>query len=329
MNHNILWSLVDQVRETPFPLLRFKHGSEITVRTTAREGIYLRGHKFHRVIVDEADYLSERIIDEVVRMTLADVGGQLVLISTPRARRGLVYRELQRGLAGDPDVYAQTGTTFENPHIDHDYVRSLRQRMTASAWQREVEGVYADDDAAVFGWQHIQAAYEESTWVLPEAPCDGRRYVQGVDLAKSEDWTVHVVLDATEKPYRLVHFERYQRQPWPVVAARIREVHRRYACHQTLIDATGVGDAVLDEVRDVANGFVFTQRSKLDLLTGLQVALEKRELRFPFIRELVDELQGYAWDDDKLQTDCVMALALATRAASPRYTVQYMGGLWD
>lgn len=319
----LLRALVDRVKETPFPTLRLKTGSELTVRTAAREGVYLRGHKFHRVIVDEADYLPERLINEVVRMALADVGGQLLLLSTPRARRGLVSRELQRGLAGDPTVYAQTGPTWENPHVDHAYIRSLRDRMTASAWQREVEGVYADDDAAVFGWAHIQAAYEESAWALPEAPQSGRRYVQGADLAKSEDWTVHAVLDATTRPYRLVAFERYQRQPWPVVAARIRELHQRYGCHQTLIDATGVGDAVLDEVRDVAQGFVFTGRSKLDLLTNLQVTLEKRELRFPFVRELVDELQGYAWEDQSLTTDCVMALALAVWAAGPRGTVEF------
>jgi hypothetical protein len=86
----LLAALVERVRETPFPLLRFKHGSEITVRTTAREGIYLRGHKFHRIIVDEADYLSEKLIDEVVRMTLADVGGQLVS-SSRRPRRSAAW----------------------------------------------------------------------------------------------------------------------------------------------------------------------------------------------------------------------------------------------
>lgn len=324
----LLLALLDKVRQTPFPLLRFKHGSEITVRTAAREGIYLRGHKFHRCIVDEADYLSEKLINEVVRMTLADVGGQLVLISTPRARRGLVYRELQRGLAGDPAVYAQQGSTWENPHVDHDYIRSLKDRMTASAWQREVEGIYADDDAAVFSWEHIQAAYEASTWQLPVEPASGRRYVAGWDLAKAEDWTVCCVLDATQKPYKLVHFERFQRMPWPAVAVRIREVHQRYGCHQTLIDATGVGDAVLDEVRDVAQGYVFTQRSKVDLLTNLQVALEKREVQFPFVRELVDELQGYAWDDKALTTDCVMSLALAVWAAGPRRGVEFAPSIW-
>ena len=325
----LLRALVKQIQLTPFPALRFKTGAAILARTAAREGVYLRGHRFDRVVVDEADYLSERLVNEVVRLTLVDSGGQLVLISTPRARRGLVYRELQRGLAGDPTVYAQTGPTWENPNVDHDYLRSLRDRLTAAAWQREVEGVYADEDAAVFRWADIQAAYEESAWALPVPAEVGRRYVQGVDLAKSEDWTVHVVLDATEKPYRLVHFERYQRYPWPVVAARIREVHQRYNCHQTLIDATGVGDAVLDEVRDVARGFVFTQRSKLDLISNLQVALEKREVKFPFLRELADELQGYAWEDARLSTDCVMGLALAVWAAGPRGRVEFAPSLWS
>jgi len=310
-------ALVDKVRETPFPLLRFKHGSEITVRTAAREGIYLRGHKFHRCIVDEADYLSERLINEVVRMTLADVGGQLVLISTPRARRGLVYRELQRGLAGDPAVYAQQGATFENPNVSREYIESLRDRMTAAAWQREVEGVYADDDAAVFGWQHIQAAYEAADWTLPMQPDPKRRWVAGADLAKAEDWTVITVLDATQKPYRLAYFERFQRLPWPAVEARLRAVVQQYGIRASdmAIDSTGVGAAVLDGVKDVATGFNFTARSKVDLLTNLQVFLERRQLRFPFVRELVDELQSYAWEDKKLSTDTVMALALACWAA--------------
>ncbi len=313
----LLRALVDRVKETPFPTLRLKTGSEITVRTAAREGIYLRGHKFHRCIVDEADYLSEKLINEVVRMTLADVGGQLVLISTPRARRGLVYRELQRGLAGDPAVYAQTGPTFENPNVSREYIESLRDRMTASAWQREVEGIYADDDAAVFGWQHIQAAYESADWTLPLPPDPKCRWVAGADLAKSEDHTVITVLDATAKPYRLAHFERFQRMPWPAVEARLRAVAQQYGIRASdmAIDSTGVGAAVLDGVKDVATGFTFTARSKVDLLTNLQVFLERRQLRFPFVRELVDELQSYAWEDKGLSTDTVMSMALACWAA--------------
>lgn len=328
LEHPFLRLFIKEFRQTPFPYVKFANGSEITVRTAAREGVYLRGHKFDRVIVDEADYLSERIINEVVRMTLADTGGQLILASTPRAYRGLVYRELQRGLAGDLSVYAQQGSTFENPNVDHDYILSLRDRMTNAAWKREIEGVYTSDDTAVFCWDDIQAAYENSSWILPEDANHAKRYVHGVDIAKHVDWTVHVVLDATTLPYRVVFFDRYRRVPWPAVTDRIRRVHSMYRCDETIIDATGVGDAILDEISDVARGYVFTQKSKLDLLTNLQLMFEKRMIKFPFIRDLVDELQVYAWDDAKLQTDCVMALALAAWAAHPHRRVEFAPSLW-
>lgn len=321
--------LKKEPKNSPFPLIEFRHGSTITARSTSREGVYIRGHKYHRVVVTEAEYVSERTITEAIRFTLADYGGQLVMQSTPRSRRGLVYREFQRAQSGDPTVYAQSGSTFENPHVDHDYIRSLRSQMTAAGWQREVEGIHADDDAAVFGWEHIQAAYEAATWTLPEAPAKGKRYVAGWDLAKAEDWSVGIVLDATARPYRVVSFERFQRVPWPAVAERIRATHNRYDCHASLIDATGVGAAVLDEVRDVAQGYVFTGRSKTDLLTNLQVALEKREIIFPFERQLVDELQGYEWEDKDIVTDCVMSLALAAWAAGPRGTVEFAPSIWQ
>ncbi len=316
-------------KTSPFPLIEFRHGSIITARSTSREGVYIRGHKYHRVVVTEAEYVSEKTIAEAIRFTLADYGGQLVMQSTPRSRRGLVYREFQRAQSGDPTVYAQSGSTFENPHVDHEYIRSLRGQMTAAGWQREVEGVFAEDDAAVFRWEDIQAAYEAATWTLPEPPTKGRRYVAGWDLAKAEDWTVGIVLDATSRPYRLVAFERFQRVPWPAVAERIRATHARYGCHASLIDSTGVGAAVLDEVRDVAQGYVFTGRSKVDLLTNLQLAFEKREIQFPFVRELVDELQGYEWEDRDLVTDCVMGLALAVWAAGPRRSVEFAPSIWQ
>lgn len=328
LSHPVLSRLVAKVRDTPFPLIRLTNGSEITVRTSARDGVYLRGHRFHRLILDEADYLSKQFIDEVARMTLADYSGQLVLISTPRNRRSPVYTELQAGLSGSPDVYAQTGATFENPNISHEYIEQLRERMTRSAWMREVEGQYVDDDTSVFRWEDIQAAYELSDWQLPEEYQSDKAYVVGVDLAKSVDWTVITVLDITKKPYRLVYFERFQRLPWPAVSARLRAVHTQYLPVRMLIDATGVGEVVLDDVRDIASGFVFTARSKTDLLTNLQLAFEKRFVRFPFVRELVDELQMYEWDDDKLETDCVMSLALAVWAAGQDLHVEYAPSIW-
>lgn len=313
--NELLKIFVAKVRQQPFPTIYFKNDSFITTRAAARQGLYLRSHGFDRVYADEAEYLSESILVEVVSMTLADRGGQLFLTTTPKHVRGYVYRLLERGLSGDPSVYAQTGTTFDNPYINREFVESLRDQMPAVVWQREVEGKYVDDTESVFRFEDIQAAYDDVGWDVPEAPVAGRRYVQGVDLAKTNDHTVHIILDVTERPYRVVFFERYQRVPWPAVSARIRELHNRYQCRQTLVDATGVGSAVMDELADIAKPFVFTAKSKVELITSIQVALEKRHLRFPFIRVLVDELHSYRYKDDDISTDTVMALGLALRAA--------------
>jgi hypothetical protein len=313
-DNSLLYALVNwrKTHETPFPELRLKTGSLITARSTVRGGRYIRGHKFHRAIVDECEYIPDDVINEVIRMTLADTGGSLILASTPRKRGGLLWRETRDG-----QTVVTQGSSFDNPNIDHDFIRAQRERMTEAQWTREVLGEFAEDNATVFGWSHIQAAFEGSDWQLPVKPDKARYYVAGWDLAKHQDYTVGIVLDATTQPYKLVSFERFNRQPWPATAARIREVAQKYGA-RTLIDATGVGDVVLDEVSDVASGFVFTRKTKTDMLTNLQLLLEKRQLQFPFVRELVDELQAYEWSDKDLSTDCVMALGLACWAAGPR-----------
>jgi hypothetical protein len=299
-----------KVKFAPFPELELLTGARVEVRSTARGGQYVRGRKYHRAVVDEAEYIVDEVIDSAIRLTLADTGGQLILASTPRRIGSTMWREWRR-LRGTPaDV---GGSSFENPHVDREYLEMMRERLTRAQFAREVLGEWADEDG-VFRFEDIRRAYEGADWEIPEPPKRGRRYAAGWDLAKHEDWTVGIVLDATTEPYRLVRFERFQRAPWPAVAARIRAVALEYNA-ETLIDATGVGDAVLDEVRDVARGFVFTAKGKADLLSALQVALERGRIRFPFIRELVDELHSYQWQDKGLMTDCVMALALALRAA--------------
>ncbi len=46
----------------------------------------------------------------------------------------------------------------------------------------------------------------------------------------------------------------------------------------------------------------------------LVVALEQEKIKFPHIPALLRELRQYRWDDKKLETDCVIALALAVHA---------------
>jgi hypothetical protein len=93
-----------------------------------------------------------------------------------------------------------------------------------------------------------------------------------------------------------------------------------------VIDATGVGDPIYDEIRAVlpdVEGFKFTSVSKTALVQRLSVAVEQAKVTWPAAWEvLTAEMRRYEYSigptgaigysaPDGYHDDCVMALALA------------------
>lgn len=148
----------------------------------------------------------------------------------------------------------------------------------------------------------------------------GHRYVHFWDVADKQDFMVGFTLDTSGEKLVVVEFERFNGLGWARNYEIIRDRHRRYQIgvvgddshsgSRTIIDQTGVGDAVVEALTDIAaEGFVFTKQSKDDVLTGLQSTLSLRELEMPQISVVYDELKFYERDDKDLVQDCVMALA--------------------
>ena len=73
----------------------------ITCRTAGRDGRSLRGLWAHRIVVDEAGYVPDEVLDEVLLPMLADRGGELTLASSPCGRRGVFYRLFAQGAAAE------------------------------------------------------------------------------------------------------------------------------------------------------------------------------------------------------------------------------------
>lgn len=153
-----------------------------------------------------------------------------------------------------------------------------------------------------------------------------------------------------DKPGRLVFYWRLNRVDWEVIYGAIAYVACLFDC-PVVLDSTGIGDVVLNECEvrfychkcdatvpfslsggtkicpqcgevgqkfDV-EGFNFAGKRKEHLLTRLQQALAYGSgvkgnwglLRMPRIEQVAKELTFYRKDDSKLETDCVMSLALA------------------
>jgi hypothetical protein len=117
--------------------------------------------------------------------------------------------------------------------------------------------------------------------------------------------------------------ERFKRS-WPATIETIIEVTEQTVA---LVDSTGVGDAILGQLqRDGGTnyeGFIFSSKSKQQLMEGLAVAIQDAAVTYPN-GVLVDELHTFEYVHSRtgvsysapegMHDDCVCALALARQA---------------
>lgn len=75
----------------------------------------VRGEWFHLVVIDEAARVAEEVVEAVVTPLVADVGGKILHISTPKGRNWY-WREYQRGIERRDNVIAFKAPTSDNPN---------------------------------------------------------------------------------------------------------------------------------------------------------------------------------------------------------------------
>jgi hypothetical protein len=162
----------------------------------------------------------------------------------------------------------------------------------------------------------------------PSALNQHSRFQVGWDLAKSVDWTVGYAVDLTKKPFQVYFLDRWQGADWNLTKARIESSYFRLNRPKGLIDSTGVGDPILEDLARKCNrleGYKFTQESRKQLLDNLIIVLEQGLVYLPPDDGLVAELEAFrfveqnsggkkwfrAESPNSLTDDRVMALALA------------------
>lgn len=329
--------------------------SQVLCRTAGRDGRNLRGLWAHRIIVDEAAYVPDRVLGEVLPPMLADKGGEFLLASSPAGRRSAFYRLYALG-SGPAPAGAGRGSvsyqgfqcpTADNGHLDRAWLRSQRDDMGDLLYAQEFEAKFIDDFGMVFREEDIDAALADLPGValnaertgIESAPAPGGCYVVGIDWGRKWDYTVVAVLDAERHPFRLVHLSRWRATGWNTQAAQAAQIIVRFRARRVLADGTSLGDPIADMLdreiaaqaapgagRPAVERFLFGPESKQSLIDGLNVALSAQTVRFPPLPALVHELKNFeyaAGGPGRLKMaargsghdDCVIALALALRGA--------------
>jgi hypothetical protein len=273
----------------------------------------LYGDDVYAAVIDEASRTREEAW-YAVRSTLTATRGPCRLIGNVKGAKNWFFKLSRMAEAGAIGMsYAKLtahdavkGGVLAQSEID-DAQRLLPESVFRELYMAEP----SDDESNPFGLAHIRQC------VIPEAS-EERTIVAGVDLAKRRDWTVVIGLDAHAQ---MTGIDRWQLD-WEATEKRILGIVGNVP---TLADSTGVGDPIVERLqkkRRRIEGFVFTAKSKQQLMEGLAVGLQNHEIgildgavraeletiEYQYTRTGVRYAAPAGYHDD-----CVMSLALAYR----------------
>ncbi len=304
------------IRRTPAPTLALGD-SKLWARSAARGGMLLRGRKAHMVIVDEAAYVPESVINEVLMPMLADTGGKLALVSTPRGKN-YFYRLYQQGQEDGVHIWSLRCPSWHNPLLSPTLLQMQASLMSARQFQVEYGAMFLDDAGQVFRTEWVDRALQQN---LPEEGL----MVAGVDWARRQDYTALTILRGAREGAKMLLIRRWQGLSWREQLEAVAGLLRLYQPVRVLCDRTGVGDPLLEALQEAgipqAEGVVFTPAVKQNLIDHLALMLEQGRLQLLPEPALLSELYHFEATPThrgaRLQgaggahDDLVIALALA------------------
>jgi len=115
----------------------------------------LRGFEASHIVVDEAAFVKEGLIEEIAAPMLATRDGRMTLISTPNGFNHF-HRYFERGESGHADTWSRTAPSAENPHIKAEFLARQQEQIASRTFLVEYLAQFLDSAGAVFRRECIE-----------------------------------------------------------------------------------------------------------------------------------------------------------------------------
>lgn len=319
-----LAGFVLRIRKSPHLTLEFKNGATLQARS-ADDIDLIRGRPYDGIGADEGALLTRADLETLLGRTI-DRKGWLAIYSSPKGRSGCFFewyveavREMKRG---NPRYWADTGTTYDNPHMPPEEIEFMRNRYTEDGFRQEVMGEFVDREGATFPAEIVERVFGED-YALPVAPKQIETYpgvwtypphnlgasVTAFDLGRKTTVTAGYTFGVSGG--NLVGWDRVRLQsaPWALVSRTIEETQAKWKSTLT-VDGTGVGDAIVSGLNAAVSppgGTIFTQKLRAQMILETQKAFQTgaikmhpswSEARTDFILHTwKEDAEGRTWDD--------------------------------
>lgn len=295
--------------------VEFNNGSILSLHGSDKPDS-IRGVDFRGIVIDEAPLCKRELYEEILRPIIAqDSKRWMMAIFTPKGKANWCY-EYWVKMRDNPEWGRYILNAEDSGLFTPEELEKARKEMPARVYAQEMMCSFEESSASVF--KNVNDCVAGGL----EAPKQDKTYVTGVDLAKVDDFTVLTTIERETR--RVVAWERFNRIDWSFQKEKILAHCQRYRS-MAIVDATGLGDPICEDlIRQGLSVFPFkiSSGSKKELIERLMVAIEQRQITFPNLPVLIEELGLYQYNvteshnitygaPDGSNDDAVISLALA------------------
>lgn len=356
--------LYEQVTAKSRSEIAFKNGSRIL--SLPNNPDRLRVFSANDIYLDEAAFFEN---DEAVMRAIAPMvtatKGTLTVISTPAGKQGMFYRQwLHACEVEDTDPTIKTYDLCPSsisPLIGEEGLEREKNSglYTEIEFEQEMLGIFIEEVDVYYPMDYIMACVNGELEPIKE-PEAGKKFYWGVDFAKKRDETAVFILEKIKRPDGSTKLKArlwftWARMEYSDQIGRLGQLKKLLPCAKGIVDQTGVGEAVIEDVVRVipsAEGLIFTQKSKLELAGRLRLWMEStkkkkeqpdlimNELELPNDRKMITQMNAIRYEvskggnilfkeeaKERLHPDYPWAVAMAVAAASePELVVQDLYG---
>ncbi len=284
-------------------LVSFENGSRIIALPCSEHR--LRGYTANMVICDEASWVSEKVILEVLFPMLTTTQGYAIFLSTPWDKNHFFYRAFV-----NPAYSVHRVKSEECPLVTKEFLEEMRQNMTHEAYLMEYEAEFVEALNSYFPQSLIRSGVELAQklgaefYPSLEVSFPSGDFYAGVDFGKLQDYSVLAVIKREDEILKLVYVHQFPLEtPYTQVIGHLVRANQKFQFRSVLVDQTGVGEPVLEEMQNQGlrnvEGVKFTVQTKEELLTSLKIAMEQNRLAIPYHRQLCQQINEQQYEYSK------------------------------
>lgn len=323
-------------------------------------GPRIRGLTIDYVICDDLlrddniltpDQVKDRFF-EIVVPTTSFTEGRVIVIGTPQSHTDLLHELKDLAEKGIKWTFMKYAAIIDDEkkivlwpeHYSYEKLMATKREVGALRFIREYLCEPITDEISLFPYSNLQNSFDESASFI-NIPSDKRkRYIIGVDLARSgkasADYSVYTTVELDEHyNKRIVRIERYKGVETQTQIDRIEQLSRIFNNAHVLVEKNNIGTTFLDYLSKkgvFVDAFVTTRSTREDLIRYLVNQFENGKIIIPrrgdnttyLIDLLVSELMAFGvgktrmgrerFESSAAHDDMVFSLALAVLAARDR-----------